>query len=340
MTATRVLRAGSLSLLVRPRTAAVAAALAALTLLAAVAALATGDLHLGPGRVLAALVGHGDARDVVVVTGLRLPRVLTGAAVGAALALSGAVFQSLSRNPLGSPEIVGFTTGCATGALVVLVAAPTAPFGLAAGALGGGALTALAVLLLSWRRGRRPAGHRLLLVGIGVSALLQAVNAYLLTRAGLLHAQAAQTWLFGSLHARGWEHVRPAALGLLVCGAALAALAPGLRRLELGDDAAAALGTHVPRTRLGLLAVATALCAVAVAAAGPISFVALAAPQVARRLTRGPGIPLTTSALVGALLLVAADVAAQRALAPVQLPVGVATLTAGGAYLVWLLRRA
>ncbi|WP_406447055.1 iron chelate uptake ABC transporter family permease subunit [Streptomyces sp. NBC_01613] len=197
--------------------------------------------------------------------------------VGAALGVSGALFQSLTRNPLGSPDIVGFTYGSATGGLLVVLVVGGTGGQIAFGAVAGGLATALLVYVLAWRHGIH--GYRLVLVGIGVSALLQGVNAYLLAKARFTQAAQAMVWLNGSLNGRDWQDVRPAALGLLVVLPLVALVAGRLKILEMGDDGAGGLGVPVQHTRLLILVVATAACAVATAAAGPIPFVALIAPS-------------------------------------------------------------
>ncbi|QAY71272.1 FecCD family ABC transporter permease [Xylanimonas protaetiae] len=320
----------------RARTAVVTASVLGALLGVVLFGLVVGDVPTSPAEVLAALLGGGDQRTQLVVVGLRLPRLVTGAVVGAALGASGALFQSLTRNPLGSPDVVGFTAGSATGALVAIVVLGGGTAAVAGGALAGGLACALAVLALS-SSGGTTTGHRFVLVGIGTAAVLTSANGYLLTRASLGDATAAQTWLVGSLDARGWETAVPllVAVGVLL-PVALAAQRT-LALLDLGDDLAAALGVDVPRARLGAVVVGIALAAAGTAAAGPVGFVALAAPQLARRLTRGSGAGAGAAAALGALLLVTSDVVAQRALAPVVLPVGVVTGLVGGVYLAWLL---
>lgn len=238
----------------------------------------------------------------------------------------------MARNPLACPDLVGFTTGSATGALVMLlVAGATSAATVAAAAVAGGALTAA----LALRGGLT--GHRLILVGLATAAMLASVNDYLLTRADLERAQAAKVWLFGSLNGVGWAQVEP----LLLCGAALvvaaALLAPRLRALELGDEVAAALGSPVRRDKLALIALAVALTGLACSVAGPIGFIALAAPQLGRRLARAPGMSLAAAAATGALLVIVADFLAQRLLSPFQIPVGLVAGAFGGLYLASLL---
>jgi iron complex transport system permease protein len=206
------------------------------------------------------------------------------------------------------------------------------------GALGGGTVAAIAIYLLSYRRG--VTGYRLVLVGIGVTAMLTSATSYLMTRAEIYDAQRAMVWLTGSLNGRGWDQVRPLGWALALLTPVALALGRHLRMLDLGDDAAAGLGTRVEGVRSGLLLVGVALSAIAVSCAGPIGFVALVSPQIARRLVRGSGAALLPSAAVGAALLAASDLVARRVFAPTELPVGIVTAVIGAPYLLWLLARA
>ena len=301
----------------------------------------TGTYEISAAGALRVLGGRGGPTDRFIVLGQRLPRATATVLVGAMLALSGAVFQSLSRNPLGSPDIVGFTTGASTGGLVVILLLGHSDMTQAAGSvplgtLVGGLLTIALVYALSARRGI--GGQWMILAGIAVGALLSAVNDYLITRADIDDALMARTWLFGSLQGADWTLVTVmAVLGMPLL--ALAALqAPALDLLEMGDEVAGALGLPVRRARSILLVVAVALTALVIALAGPIGFVALVAPQLARRLCRG-GAYFPAVVLMGALLCVAGDTLARTMLAPFQIPVGLVTSMLGGAYLVWLLAR-
>ncbi|QMU71622.1 iron chelate uptake ABC transporter family permease subunit [Streptacidiphilus sp. P02-A3a] len=326
---------GPVSLRLDLRGLLVCAVLALLLLAVCAVTLSTGDFPVPLTEVLRVLTGRGgSAADRFVIEGLRLPRLLTALLVGAALGTSGALFQSLSRNPLGSPDIVGFDTGAATGALVVILLLHGTAWQTAAGAVVGGLATALAVYLLALRRGSQ--GYRLILVGLGVAALLSSANSYLITRAGINDAQTAAVWMIGSVNGRGWEYVRPLSLALLVLLPAAVRVSRGLRTLELGEELSRGLGLRVGAVQVSAVLVGVGLSAAATAAAGPIGFVALAAPQIARRLTglSEPG-PLP-AALTGAALLSASDLAAQRLLNG-ELPVGVVTAAVGGLYLAWLL---
>jgi iron complex transport system permease protein len=330
-----VLRGGPVSVRVHPRPVVVSLLLVAGIAVVAALALTTGDFRAPWRDVMRSVFGQGPPGVELVVTRFRLPRLLVGIGVGLALGMAGAVFQSISHNPLGSPDIIGFTTGSATGALVVLLLHRDAAVGVAGGAVLGGVATALLVYALAYRRGVQ--GFRLVLIGIGVSAMLTSVNAFLLSRAVLRQAQNAQLWLVGSLNARGWQHVTTVWLALAVLVPAMLALGRRLSMLELGDDAATARGVPAERSRLAIVLAGVGLTAVATAAAGPVGFVALAAPQLARRLTRSSGAGLVAAGLLGALLLTAADLAGQRLFAPTQLPVGLSTAAVGGVYLAWLL---
>lgn len=333
----RVLGIGRLSLRVRRRQLAVAGLLGAVALTLGLLALSTGDFQLGLSEVLGALAGSGDASSQLVVLQWRLPRVLMALLLGAALGASGAIFQSMTRNPLGSPDIIGFNTGAYTGALAVMLIAGGGYFQVAAGALAGGLATAAAVYFLSYKRGAE--GFRLIIVGIAVSAVLSSFNTWLILRSELEDAMSAAIWGAGSLNAIGWDQAVPAAAIALPLGACAMMLGRQMRLLEMGDEAATGLGLHPERSKLALLVVGVALTALATAAAGPIAFIALAAPQIARRLTASAGVGLGSSALLGAVLLLASDVIAQRALAHTSLPVGVITVSVGGIYLIWLLLR-
>lgn len=318
------------------RYAIVTAATVVVAVLAAIVGVTTGSFQASLGDVVSALTGSADGRTNVVVMGLRVPRVVAALAIGAALGLAGAVFQTLARNPLASPDIVGFTAGSATGALVgLIVIAPTASP--AAGAWMGGLLTVVVVMLLA--RSVGVSRERTILAGIALSTLLGAVNDYLLTRAPVEIARNADQWLHGSLAATSMDDVALLLGALGILSLVLTLVHRDFRALELGDDTACSLGVRTGRVRLLLVVVAALLTGTATAVSGPIGFIALAAPQLARRTLGTSGIPLFGSALTGAVVLVIADVVAQRALAPLQIPVGLLTGVVGGAYLFWIVAR-
>ncbi|GGZ06328.1 ABC transporter permease [Streptomyces poonensis] len=327
--------AGGLSVRLDPRTFTVVVLLVVAALFASVVLIGTGDFPIPAADVLKTLVGNGDAGQEFIVTELRLPRVLVGLLVGLSLGLGGALFQSVSRNPLGSPDVLGLAQGATAGALVVIVLTSGSATAVTGGALVGGLVTGLLIYLLAWKRGVH--GYRLVLVGIGVNAIATAVNGYLITKADLVDAARAVNWMVGSLNGRDWEQVWPLLALCVVLVPLVLGNARGLRMMEMGDDVSYALGVRVERVRLLLMLAAVLLTAAATAAAGPVAFVALTAPQLARRLTGSPGPNLLPSAFMGATLLIVADWASQRAFGADQLPVGVVTGILGGVYLLWLL---
>lgn len=338
--AVTVLRLGGYTVRVDRRAAVVAGAALVVALLTLVASLVVGDYPLPLSDVLSVVTGGEGAtrRSAYVVWQLRMPRALAAIVVGAAFGLSGAIVQRLVRNPLASPDVVGINAGAAVVAVVLVVLFAAGPVPTALGSAAGALATAALVYVLSRRRGI--SGYRLVLIGIGVTAALMSVIAYVLNVANVYAAQQAAIWLSGSLIGRSWGHVLPVAAVLAVGIPVALRLAAALRTLELGDDLALALGTRVERARGGLLLVAVVLAAAATAAAGPIAFIALAAPQITRRLVHGRGLALVACAAVGAALLGLADLVARRVLAPVELPVGVLTAVLGAPFLVWLLARA
>jgi iron complex transport system permease protein len=309
--------------LVPVRSVVVCLALLVVIVGAGLAATTIGAYAIGFDAVLRAIVDPASDPDVrQVVFEWRLPRVLFAVLCGAALALSGAIFQSLTRNPLGSPDIIGFGVGAQFGVtLTMLVLGLNTYLFKAAGALVGGLLTALLVAVLANRH--TMSSFRLIIVGIGVSAGLGSLTSWILISVSVEQAMMAATWGAGSLASLGFDQLLPAATAFLV-----------LAVLEMGDDAATALGVRPGRTRLGAMVIGVALVALVTAAAGPISFIALAAPQIAQRLTRSnTPMGLAPVMLTGAALVVVSDVVAQL----VAVPVGVVTVSVGGIYLTCLL---
>jgi iron complex transport system permease protein len=318
------------------RTLLVCAAALLAIVVAAIAGLALGDYPLTTDEVIGVLTGRVDGLARTVVLDWRLPRVLAAIGFGAALGVSGAIFQTLTRNPLASPDIIGLANGSFTGMLVALLLLGGSWPALMAGSLLGGLAAAVAIFILALRQGL--SGFRFIVVGIGVSAMLAAFNSWLLLRADLDVALFAAAWGAGTLNTATATVVWPALACLVVLFAVLPFAARPLRQLELGDDVAAATGVRLTRERAILIGLAVALVSAVTAVAGPIAFIALAAPQIARRLTRSPGIPLVATGLVGGVLLLASDLVAQH-LIPLTVPVGVVTVVVGGLYLTQLLLR-
>ena len=293
-------------------------------LLTAAATLVFGTYDITLDRVWQTLTGGGSPMDRQIILEQRLPRLLAALVVGAGLGAAGAVFQTLSRNPLGSPDILGFTTGSATGALIVSLVLPgmrSGEAGAEAGGLGIGVGAVLGGFLTA------------------AVALLSSVNDYLLTSADLEEAESAKTWLYGSLNALRWPDLTGPGPAILLLLFALLLGRRQLRMLELGEDMAGGLGVPVRRTSRVLMMLAVGITAAAIAVAGPIGFLALAAPQLAHRWWRTAGLTVGTSALLGAGILAVADFLAARLLSPFEIPVGLVTGALGGVYLLSLLHR-
>lgn len=318
---------------IRPRAVTVGIVAVLGTAVISVLTLGTGEYPIAPADVVRTLFGQGTAAQDFIVNELRLPRMITAILVGMALAAGGAVFQSLVRNPLGNPDVLGITNGASTAALAVVILGGSSTQ-LSLAAMAGGLGAAALIWLIGGRHGLH--GYRFILVGIGLAAILTGISGYLLTRGVQMENARAMLWLTGSLDGRDWQQAGPLLAVLAVTlPILLLACGPGLRILEMGDDAAAALGVPVGVLRTGALFTAALLVSCAAAAAGPVAFVALIAPHLAKRLTRAPGPNLVPSLAMGALLLTGADWLAQHAGRP--LPVGVVTGIIGGGYLVWLL---
>lgn len=326
-----VVRVGNVSARASLRAITVVASLLAGTLVIAVLAIGIGKYTVAPGDVLGLLMGTNTSFDRVVILEWRMPRMLMALLIGAALGVSSAIFQALTRNALGSPDIIGINSGAYTGALIVIAGIGGGYYAVVAGALVGGLVTAVVVYALSYRNGL--AGYRL----IAVSAVLNSVNQWIVIKLDFHVAVTASVWQQGTLNGLSWTQVLPMTVCLVMVAVMLIALGPQLPVLQMGDDAAGALGVRPDRARLRYLVVGVGLVAVACAAAGPVSFVALAAPQIARRLTASPGVGLVPSAAMGAVLLLISDVIAQQLFSGSELPVGAVTVSLGGVYLVYLL---
>ncbi len=324
----------------RVATASVVVLVATLLAIAVVftVAVSTGSFAIDPAELARSLVGQGTEDSRFVVWDLRLPRLLCALLIGSGLAISGLIFQTVTRNPLAAPDILGIDSGASLGAVAVIIlggsvgAVPLA-------ALAGGLLTAAALYVLSWRGGL--GRYRLVLVGIALAALIEAGISWLLTTGDVWEVQRAVHWMLGSLYVTSWPDVALLAVVIGGLGALVAMLARGMSGLQLGDDLATAMGIATERTRLGLLAAAVGMAAICVSVAGPIAFVAFMAPHMARRLARSSGagiIPAT--AAIGALLLLLADTLARLMSGTAELPVGIVTIIIGAPWFLWLLVRA
>lgn len=293
-----------------------------------------GDYKIAPEKMIPALLGEGK-QITVAFAQQRAARIVAALLVGAALGLSGAIFQVISGNALGSPDIIGFTNGAATGALLQIIVFNSGPVEVALGAVVGGLATSVLVWLLTRRTGLH--GFRLVLVGIGVGSTLAAFNSLLVVRASLTQAQTAASWLAGSLNDITWERTY-ALLGLLlVVTPLLLMLVRPLGAIRFGDQVASGLGVSVNAYRVAALFIGVLLVSMATATTGPIAFVALAAPHIAKTLARSGGVGFTSAALMGALMVLGSDLIGRFAVPGRIIQVGVVTGAIGGLYLIYLI---
>ncbi|MFD4559414.1 FecCD family ABC transporter permease [Streptomyces sp. NPDC058469] len=299
--------------------------------------LTIGDYPVAFTDVIRALWGSGDAGTVIVVQDLRLPRALVGLLVGVAFGVSGAVFQTMTRNPLASPDMIGLTEGAGTAVVAAVVLGWTGGLGLSTLGLLGALATALLVYALAWKGGAT--GYRIILVGIGVSWICSSATNFLVARGNRFEAEAALGWLVGNLNGRTWSQVDSLAIALAVLLPITLGMGRWMRTLMLGDDVAAGLGTPVQSVRLALLLAGVGLVAFGTAAAGPVAFVALACPQIAQRLAGTSSPPPLVSGLTGALVVLGSDLLAREAIPGTELPVGIVTGALGAPVLLWLLIR-
>ena len=314
-------------------------ALCLLLALTFAAALYLGDYYVPPGAVVRSLLspftGLADKGIDFIVLNVRLPRATLAVLTGMSFALSGIIFQTLLRNPLASPDIIGISHGASAAAVFCIIMLGLSGFSVALGALAGAILTALVIYALSWRGG--VTAYRVVLIGIGMAAIMSSVMSWLFTRARLFEVQKALGWLIGSLNAAGTGDIAIIAVALVILLPLTVLLVRALDAMQLGDDTATALGTRVEAVRLSLMLVAVAYAAFATSAVGPVTFVAFVAGPIARNLLAGAGKGFPQAALVGALVMLGSDLVAQHALPSVQLPVGVVTGVFGAGFLLWLL---
>lgn len=333
----RVLGVGSrVAVVVRPRPVLVAVALLLFALAASLVTVAVGELGIPLRDLPSVLAGKGTPAQEWVLFTSRAPRLAVAALAGAAFGVAGAIFQSVTRNPLGSPDVIGLGAGAAAGAAAAALVWP-GHVSVSAGALLGAGLAIGAVFLGTGRGFAAP--HRMVVVGIAVGAMSLAFVQLALVRTSRESAQQVAVWLTGSLAARSVEHVVVVGVVLALLLPLALALTRPLQMAEMGDDLATGVGVPVRATRTLAVVVAVALTGAAVSVTGPIAFVALTAPQIARRLTRSTGPGLVAAACCGAALLVVADLVAQHLLPGTILPVGVVTAGLGGVYLAFLLVR-
>ncbi|WP_398656971.1 Fe(3+)-hydroxamate ABC transporter permease FhuB [Streptomyces kanamyceticus] len=332
---TFVLRRGPLSFLVARRATLAALLLAALLVVAVVFSAYAGQSDMSVSRTFRAVFGYGDHFDVLLVQKFRLGRIVAGLTAGAALGLAGCLTQTLARNRLATPELLGVNDGATAAVLVSVTFSASGSFGAWWAGPIGALVAVIVVTVVSGGLGQR--GYRVLVVGLAMSALASAATQVVLSRRSLNSASSLYVWTSGSLNGRGYSVAVPVLIGLAVLVPLALAVARHLGVLRFDDATAASLGSNAGRTRLICLLLAVALAGLAVGIAGPVGFVALASPVIASRLAGPLRVPLVGSMLTGAVLVVVADTLGRIAFDGSELPVGIVTTVLGGPFLLWVL---
>jgi iron complex transport system permease protein len=314
----------------------VVAVLAVLVVVAFAVTLMVGRTFYPPGDVVRVVLGQDVPGASFTVGRLRLPRAVLAVVAGLSFGLAGVTFQTMLRNPLASPDVIGITSGASAAAVFAIVALSLSGTAVSLTAIVAALGVALLVYTLAFKDG--VAGTRLILIGIGVAAMSKSITSYVLSKAGAWDFAEALRWLTGSLNGTTWDATVPALLALAVLGPVLLARTRDLAALQLGDDTASALGVRLERTRVVAIVAAVGLIAFATAACGPIAFVSFLAGPIAARLVGPNGSLLVPAALVGALLVLVADLAGQFAFGT-RFPVGVVTGVLGAPYLLYLIAR-
>jgi iron complex transport system permease protein len=333
----------SISFLVDKKAITISLILLAVSVVIFLVSVGSGEMYISPLEVVKTLFGNGSDMNEVVIYTFRLPRILVALLAGMSLAVAGAILQGMIRNPLASPDVLGITGGAAAAVVTFLTlfsdenhSLTISIHWLPLAAFLGATITALLVYVLSWKNGMAPL--RLVLIGVGISALMQACTTLLMITGPIYRASQANVWITGSVYGSSWKHVTLLAPWALVLLAINFLSVRKMNIQELGDELAIGAGVSLHKQRFFLLLLSTALTGGAVAFAGGISFVGLMAPHMARRLVGSSfGALLPASALLGAILVMAADLAGRMLFAPMEIPAGVFTAAVGAPYFIYLL---
>ncbi len=310
--------------------------LAACAVVLFVVSLMVGQTFYGPGEVVRVVLGEIGPGASFTIGELRLPRAVLAVLTGSCFGVAGTTFQTLLRNPLASPDVIGISSGASAAAVIAIVVLSVDESLVSLLAIAAALVTALLIYLLAYKDG--VVGSRLILIGIGIASMLDSVIAYVIVRAASWDLQTAMRWLTGSLNGATWSEVRPLVVALAVFAPVLLAQSRNLTLMQQGDESASSLGVRVERTRVVAIVAAVVLIAFATAAAGPIAFVAFLSGPIAARLVGGGGSLMVPAALAGAVLVLVSDLVGQYAFGS-RYPVGVITGTVGAPYLVHLLVR-
>ncbi|QLE40516.1 iron ABC transporter permease [Nostoc sp. C052] len=336
-----VIRSQVISFRIDRRVPVILLCLAVAIVVAMVMNIGRGEYPISPLNIVKTILGlnTGNPDHLFVIQDLRLPRTLVAFMVGVALAISGTIFQGLTRNPLADPGIIGINAGASLAAVVVIVLFPSASvYTLPISAFAGALLMAILIYSLAWNNGSSPI--LLILMGVGLSAIASAITSLMITFGEISDVSNALVWLAGSVYNRTWEQVFSLLPWLIVFVPMALTLARHLNALNLGDDIAKSLGSRVEWQRGLLVLVGVALAGAGVATAGNIGFIGLIAPHVGRQLvgaTHESLIP--TSALLGGVIVVIADLLGRTLFAPIELPCGIVTAAIGAPYFLYLLIR-
>ncbi|MFC5589592.1 FecCD family ABC transporter permease [Sporosarcina soli] len=314
-----------------------------LLILLALLSMGSGEFYISPLNSLKAILGVGESFDQTIIFEFRLPRIVMAILVGIGLATAGAILQGISRNPLGSPDIIGITAGASFAVVLFLALFSNESNALTVSqdwmplfAFAGAMITAVIVFMLSWKNGIAP--FRMLLIGIGISALMHAGTTVLMLVGPIYQASQANIWITGSIYGSNWTEVRMISIWISLLFIMTLAMTREMNILALGDNLAKGVGSSVQKSRTILLLLCAGLTGASVAFAGGIGFVGLIAPHIAKRIV-GPrfGSMVGLSAVVGAILVLVADWIARVAFAPIEVPAGVWTAVIGAPYFIYLL---
>lgn len=336
-----VIRTETISLRIDRRIPPILLCLVVAIVVAMVMNLGRGEYAISPLDILKTLLGidTGNPDHGFVVNNLRLPRTLVAFMVGMALAISGTIFQGITRNPLADPAFIGINSGASLVAVTIIVLFPLAPiFALPISAFAGALLMAAVIYWLAWNNGSSPI--LFILMGIGLDAIAGSIISLLITFGQIDSVSDALVWLTGSVYGRTWKQVFSLLPWLIIFIPIALTLTRHLNALNLGDDIAKGLGTRWEWQRGLLVLVATALVGASVATAGNIKFVGLIAPHIGRQLVGTNHQTLVpTSALLGGMIVVASDLLGRTLFAPTEIPCGVITAAVGAPYFLYLLIR-
>jgi iron complex transport system permease protein len=336
----KTIRFKKISLQFSTKTIKLALLLIVFLLLSMMLSVALGDRIIHPLNVINALFGKGDPDDILVVQQLRLPRIIIGVLVGISLAVSGAIMQGVIRNPLAAPDIIGVTGGASVAAVffIIYLQQTISIHWLPLASMLGAIIASIIIYLLAWKQGVSPI--RLILVGIGIASLMSGIKTLILVMTPTYSATSAFTWLTGTIYGSSWQNVWTLLPWTVVFMSLVFGIIRHLNIQQLGDDIAKSVGSSLQRQRFWLIMLSVALAGSAVSMAGVVGFVGLIAPHIARRIVGGSsGNVLPLSALIGAIMVILADLIARTAFLPHDIPVGVFTAGIGAPFFIFLLYR-